>query len=64
MGVAPDRFLMVGNSVHSDVLPVMTIGAHAVHVPYHLTRELDQVNHDQLVTEIPSLLALPELLFR
>ena len=63
-GVAPDRFLMVGNSVHSDVLPVMAIGAHAVHVPYHLTWELDQVNHNQLVTEIPSLLALPELLFR
>ncbi|HEY0833922.1 MAG TPA: HAD family hydrolase [Azospirillum sp.] len=36
-GVAPSRFVMVGNSVRSDVLPVLAIGGHAVHVPYHLT---------------------------
>jgi putative hydrolase of the HAD superfamily len=61
-GVAPDRFLMVGNSVHSDILPVMAIGGHAVHVPYHLTWELDHVEHNQLVTEIASLSELPHLL--
>ncbi|MGQ9370857.1 HAD family hydrolase [Azospirillum sp. ST 5-10] len=36
-GVDPARFLMVGNSVRSDVLPVLAVGAAAVHVPYHLT---------------------------
>ena len=36
-GIAPDRFLMVGNSVRSDVLPVLEIGGRAVHVPYHIT---------------------------
>ncbi|HYH19490.1 MAG TPA: HAD family hydrolase [Azospirillum sp.] len=36
-GVEPSRFVMVGNSVRSDVLPVLAIGGHAVHVPYHLT---------------------------
>lgn len=35
--VAPERFLMVGNSVRSDILPVVEIGGHAVHVPYHVT---------------------------
>lgn len=35
--IAPDRFLMVGNSVRSDILPVLTIGGRAVHVPYQLT---------------------------
>jgi putative hydrolase of the HAD superfamily len=36
-GVAPQRFLMVGNSLRSDILPVVRLGAHAVHIPYHLT---------------------------
>ncbi|HYG86396.1 MAG TPA: HAD family hydrolase [Azospirillum sp.] len=35
-GVAPERFLMVGNSVRSDILPVLALGGHAVHVPYHV----------------------------
>lgn len=37
VGVEPERFLMVGNSVRSDVLPVVEIGAAAVHIPYHYT---------------------------
>ena len=32
-GVEPGRFLMVGNSVRSDILPVVEIGGWAVHVP-------------------------------
>jgi putative hydrolase of the HAD superfamily len=36
-GVAPHRFLMVGNSLRSDILPVLEVGASAVYVPYKLT---------------------------
>lgn len=36
-GTAPEEFLMVGNSLKSDILPVLALGAAAVHVPYHLT---------------------------
>ncbi|HWA09611.1 MAG TPA: HAD family hydrolase [Opitutaceae bacterium] len=36
-GVAPERFLMVGNSLKSDILPVLELGAAGVHIPYHLT---------------------------
>jgi putative hydrolase of the HAD superfamily len=36
-GIEPQRFLMVGNSLRSDILPVVRLGAHAVHIPYHLT---------------------------
>jgi putative hydrolase of the HAD superfamily len=36
-GVAPGRFLMVGNSLKSDILPVLELGAAAVHIPYDLT---------------------------
>jgi putative hydrolase of the HAD superfamily len=32
-----EAFLMVGNSLKSDVLPVCQIGAHAVHIPFHTT---------------------------
>jgi len=33
----PTHFLMIGNSLKSDVLPVLALGGFAVHVPYHTT---------------------------
>jgi putative hydrolase of the HAD superfamily len=36
-GIAPERFLMVGNSLRSDILPVLAIGGSAVFVPHALT---------------------------
>jgi putative hydrolase of the HAD superfamily len=35
--IAPQRFLMVGNSLRSDILPVVALGGHAVHIPYQVT---------------------------
>lgn len=35
--VAPQRFAMVGNSLRSDIEPVLHLGGWGVHVPYHLT---------------------------
>jgi len=35
--ILPERFLMVGNSLNSDILPVLGLGASAVYVPYQLT---------------------------
>lgn len=35
--VEPEEFLMVGNSVKSDILPVLNIGGHAFHIPFHTT---------------------------
>jgi putative hydrolase of the HAD superfamily len=43
LDVSPDAFLMIGNSLKSDILPVLQIGAFAVHVPYHTTWALEQV---------------------
>ncbi|WP_276165952.1 HAD family hydrolase [Zobellia alginiliquefaciens] len=37
------EFLMIGNSLKSDVLPLIDIGAQAVHVPFHTTWEHEQV---------------------
>ena len=42
-GVEPGRFFMVGNSVKSDVLPVVELGGHAAHLPYTYTWEFEHV---------------------
>jgi len=39
----PGSFLMVGNSLRSDILPVVSLGAQAVHIPYHITWEHEKV---------------------
>jgi putative hydrolase of the HAD superfamily len=58
--VPAQRFCMVGNSVRSDILPVLAIGGHAVHIPYHLTWELERVDdHDEDVVELASIADLP-----
>ena len=43
LGVDPARFLMIGNSVRSDVLPVIQLGGRAVHLPYAYTWAHEQV---------------------
>ncbi|NNC71226.1 MAG: HAD family hydrolase [Flavobacteriaceae bacterium] len=35
--VKPSEFLMIGNSLKSDVLPLLEIGAKAIHIPFHTT---------------------------
>lgn len=37
LDIQPSEFLMVGNSVKSDILPVINIGAKAIHVPFEIT---------------------------
>lgn len=59
VGVAPERFCMVGNSVRSDILPVLSLGGHAVHVPYPYLWELERVDHDESFAELGSLADLP-----
>jgi putative hydrolase of the HAD superfamily len=44
----PAGFLMVGNSLRSDVLPVLAIGARAVHIPYRLTWAHEHVTPEEL----------------
>ena len=42
----PADFLMIGNSLKSDVLPVLNIGGHAIHIPYHTTWEYEQIDFE------------------
>ena len=46
-GILPAEFMMVGNSVKSDVLPVLALGAQAVHIPYHITWQHEVVATDE-----------------
>ncbi|WP_267403162.1 MULTISPECIES: HAD family hydrolase [unclassified Chryseobacterium] len=38
----PENFLMLGNSIKSDILPVLEIGGFAAHIPYHVTWSHEQ----------------------
>jgi putative hydrolase of the HAD superfamily len=58
-GIDPARFCMVGNSVRSDILPIMALGGTAVHVPYPLLWELEHVEHDEHFAELVSITDLP-----
>lgn len=41
-----EDLLMIGNSLKSDVLPVLNIGGHAVHIPYHTTWEYEKIDFE------------------
>lgn len=43
LDVPPPNFLMIGNSLKSDILPVLKIGGHGFHVPFHTTWEYEKV---------------------
>ena len=63
--IMPERFIMVGNSLRSDILPVVSLGACAVHIPYHLTwaHEAVPVSPDEALgyMELEHIGLLPEL---
>ncbi|HVE71813.1 MAG TPA: HAD family hydrolase [Thermoanaerobaculia bacterium] len=46
--VAPERFVMVGNSLRSDVLPALEAGGRAVHIPYALTWAHERIEEQDL----------------
>jgi putative hydrolase of the HAD superfamily len=47
-GIKTNEFVMVGNSLRSDILPVLELGARAVHIPYHVTWHHEQVPEESL----------------
>ena len=62
-GVTADRFVMVGNSLPSDILPVVALGGRGIHVPYRITSHLEvaPAHNAAIVTarklgEVPALL--------
>lgn len=63
MNIQPHEFLMVGNSLKSDILPVLAIGAKAVHVPFHMEWQYEKTDKpDTPYIEVSNLSELPALL--
>ena len=64
--IAAERFVMIGNSVKSDILPVLAIGGNAIHVPYESHWELDKIDHRGAEAEgffeAPTLREVPRVL--
>ncbi len=62
LGVAPGAFLMVGNSLRSDVLPVLALGSRAVHIPFEETWRHEEVAPEECALhDIPTLGTISEL---
>ncbi|WP_308993558.1 HAD family hydrolase [Mariniflexile litorale] len=47
LDIKPSEFLMIGNSLKSDVLPLVNIKANAIHVPFHTTWAHEQVTEQE-----------------
>jgi len=64
--IVPDRFVMVGNSLRSDVLPALEAGALAVHIPYEMTWAHEHLDEETLAGKefavLERITALPEWL--
>ncbi len=62
--VPAERFVMIGNSLRSDIAPVLQLGGWGVHVPYHLTweheNEADDVAGHPRLRQVATAAELPE----
>jgi putative hydrolase of the HAD superfamily len=59
------EFLMIGNSMRSDISPVVELGGYAIHIPYHTTWEHEKMDIVDLpedrFMEIDTLLNIPKV---
>lgn len=67
-GIAPEQFLMIGNSMRSDILPVLDLGGRAVHIPYHITWAHEAVSRPEVAppgfNTLDSIRGVPDLVAR
>ena len=65
INIAPENFMMVGNSLKSDVLPIIRLGGYGVHIPYHTTWEHEKTEINEKLErfwEIKHIIQLKEIL--
>lgn len=46
LDIKPEDFIMIGNSLKSDILPVLNIGGHGYHIAYHTTWEYEKIDFE------------------
>ena len=63
LDIAPERILMVGNSVKSDIVPVINIGGFAIHLPHEVTwiHEMMDLPESKRVAEAKNIREIPIL---
>ena len=49
--IAPQEFIMIGNSLKSDILPVLELGCEAIYIPFHTTWEHEKIDESTLDTK-------------
>ncbi|HCW63797.1 MAG TPA: HAD family hydrolase [Leeuwenhoekiella sp.] len=62
LDIQPQEFLMIGNSLKSDVIPVLAMGGHAFHIPFHTTWSHEQVDEEINHSKFKALKSARELL--
>jgi putative hydrolase of the HAD superfamily len=62
LDIKPEEFLMIGNSLKSDVLPVLNIGGYAIHIPYHTTWEYEKIDFEINHKNFKSMASISELI--
>ncbi|MFN0729106.1 HAD family hydrolase [Polaribacter gochangensis] len=63
LDIESNQLLMIGNSLKSDILPLVNIGASAIHVPFHTTWAHEEVaNNQQSTTDYKTVKKLSEIL--
>ena len=62
LDVEPQEFLMIGNSLKSDVIPVLAMGGYAFHIPFHTTWSHEQVDEEINHSKFKALASARELL--
>lgn len=62
LGCEPENFLMIGNSMKSDILPVVEIGAYAAYVPFHTTWAHEKVEDKVIDSKIIRIDSITDIL--
>jgi len=62
LDIEAEEFLMLGNSLKSDVMPVLALGGYGVHIPYHITWAHEKVEHEFVHTNFTPVEKITEIL--
>ncbi len=49
LDIDPEEFLMIGNSMKSDIVPVLNVGANAIHIPHDITWQHEIVEDEEII---------------
>ena len=66
LDISPGEIIMAGNSVKSDIAPVISLGGYAVHVPHEIVWEHEKMDmpESEKVFEVKNIRELPNIIER